>query len=68
MEAIHPIVRIHPVIGWKTLFAMDTHCKKINGLSQIHSMIMENHDLQVRFWSQILSDIGMSQSPSEPPA
>lgn len=72
MEAVHPVVRTHPVTGWKSVYAMGTHCKKINGLSQsesqlvlgkILSMITENHDLQVRFRWQNPSDIGMLLFP-----
>lgn len=72
MEAVHPVVRTHPVTGWKSVYAMGTHCKKVNGLSpaesqylldRIHSMILENHDLQVRFRWQNPSDIGMLRFP-----
>ena len=72
MEAVHPVVRTHPVTGWKSVFAMGTHCKKINGISQpesqllldrIMSIITENHDLQVRFRWQNPSDIGMLLIP-----
>lgn len=72
MEAIHPVVRTHPVTGWKSMYAMGTHCKRINGLSlsesqllidRNYSMITENHDLQVRFRWQDPSDIGMLLFP-----
>lgn len=72
MEAIHPVVRTHPVTGWKSMYAMGTHCKRINGLSlsesqllmdRNYSMITENHDLQVRFRWQNPSDIGMLLLP-----
>ena len=72
MEAVHPVVRTHPVTGWKSVYAMGTHCKKINGVSQsesqllldkILSMVTENHDLQVRFRWQNPSDIGMLLFP-----
>lgn len=68
MEAVHPVVRTHPVTGWKSVYAMGTHCKKINGLSQpesqlimdrIRAMVLENHDLQVWLQWQNPSDIGM---------
>ena len=73
LEAVHPVVRTHPVTGWKSVYAMGLHCKKINGLSplesqflldRIYSMISENHDLQVRFRWQNPSDIGMLQFPT----
>ena len=72
MTAVHPVVRTHPVTGWKSVYAMGTHCKNINGVSQsesqllldkILSMITENHDLQVRFRWQNPSDIGMLLFP-----
>ena len=73
LEAVHPVVRTHPVTGWKSVYAMGLHCKKINGLSplesqflldRIYSMISENHDLQVRFRWQNPSDIGKLQFPT----
>ncbi|KNG91429.1 putative alpha-ketoglutarate-dependent sulfonate dioxygenase [Aspergillus nomiae NRRL 13137] len=54
----HPMVRTHPVTGWKTLFAGGLHCRRINDvtdfeseqlLSKIISLVGDNHDLQVRF-------------------
>ena len=73
MEAVHPVIRTHAVTGWKSVYAMGLHCKKINGLSQpesqllldkILSMTTENHDLQVRFRWQNPSDIGMPLFPN----
>ena len=72
MQAVHPVIRTHPVTGWKSVYATGTHCKKINGLSpsesqflldKILSLITENHDLQVRFRWQNSSDIGMLLFP-----
>ena len=72
MEAVHPVIRTHPVTGWKSVYAMGTHCKKINGVTQyesqflqdrITSMVTENHDIQVRFRWQTPSDIGMLLFP-----
>ena len=71
-DAIHPVVRTHPVTGWKSVYAMGTHCRKINGLSQsesqmvmdkLHAMVLENHDLQVRFRWQNPGDIGIFLIP-----
>ncbi|KAK4442208.1 taurine dioxygenase [Podospora aff. communis PSN243] len=62
LEAIHPVVRTNPVTGWKSVFAVGHHVKRIHGLSEEESkhfldwfvrLIVENHDLQVRFrWQQ----------------
>ncbi|KAI2777394.1 TauD-domain-containing protein [Daldinia loculata] len=62
LEAVHPVVRTNPVTGWKSVFAVGHHVKHIHGLSEAESrsfldwfvqLIVENHDLQVRFrWQQ----------------
>ncbi|KAI1798932.1 TauD-domain-containing protein [Daldinia bambusicola] len=62
LEAVHPVVRTNPVTGWKSVFAVGHHVKYIHGLSEAESrgfldwfvqLIVENHDLQVRFrWQQ----------------
>ncbi|KAI1653338.1 TauD-domain-containing protein [Daldinia decipiens] len=62
LEAVHPVVRTNPVTGWKSVFAVGHHVKHIHGLSEDESrsfldwfvqLIVENHDLQVRFrWQQ----------------
>jgi len=66
--AKHPVIRTNPVTGWKSVFAIGTHVEKINGLSDEESkhltdwfvnLIMENHDLQVRFRWQNPNDLGM---------
>jgi alpha-ketoglutarate-dependent taurine dioxygenase len=52
------MVRTHPVTGWKTLFAGGLHCRRVDGVTEIESqhilnkilqLVVENHDLQVRF-------------------
>jgi alpha-ketoglutarate-dependent taurine dioxygenase len=57
LEAIHPVIRTNPVTGWKSVFAVGSHCAKINDVSAresqhlldtFKSLITENHDLQVR--------------------
>ncbi|KAI0126243.1 hypothetical protein BJ170DRAFT_726160 [Xylariales sp. AK1849] len=57
LEAIHPVIRTNPVTGWKSVFAVGSHVRRINGLSEEESrhflgwfvnLIVENHDLQVR--------------------
>ncbi|KAI0171737.1 taurine catabolism dioxygenase [Hypoxylon sp. FL1284] len=58
LTAVHPIVRTNPVTGWKSIYAIGPFPKYINELSaqestelleKLKQMIMENHDLQVRF-------------------
>ncbi|KAK4543052.1 hypothetical protein LTR36_005829 [Oleoguttula mirabilis] len=58
LSAVHPVVRTHPVTGWKTIMAIGPFPKRINELTAqesedllktFHSVITENHDLQVRF-------------------
>ncbi|KAG2177446.1 hypothetical protein INT44_007957 [Umbelopsis vinacea] len=57
LKAIHPVIRTNPVTGWKSVFAVGSHCARINDLSERESkhlldtfrnLITENHDLQVR--------------------
>ncbi|KAH7325717.1 hypothetical protein B0I35DRAFT_405075 [Stachybotrys elegans] len=57
LEAVHPVVRTNPVTGWKSVFAVGHHAQRINGLSEDESrhflnwfvsLIVDNHDLQVR--------------------
>lgn len=68
LEAIHPVVRTNPVTGWKSVFAVGHHVQKINGLSDDESrhfldwfvkLIVENHDLQVRFKWRDVNDIAI---------
>ena len=56
--AIHPVIRTNPVTGWKSVYAVGHHAKRINEVSEAESehllqwflqLIVENHDLQVRF-------------------
>ncbi|KAK5130741.1 hypothetical protein LTR08_001686 [Meristemomyces frigidus] len=58
LSAVHPVVRTHPVTGWKSIMAIGPFPKQINELDaqesdellkKFYSMITENHDLQVRF-------------------
>ncbi|GFF77528.1 alpha-ketoglutarate-dependent sulfonate dioxygenase [Aspergillus udagawae] len=57
LRAEHPVIRTNPVTGWKSVFAVGAHVEKINGLAEEESkhllnwfvsLIVENHDLQVR--------------------
>lgn len=54
--------------GWKSVFAVGHHVQKVNGLADEESdhllrwfvnLIVENHDLQVRFRWQNSNDLGM---------
>lgn len=58
LRAEHPVIRTNPVTGWKSIFAVGHHVQSINGLTDAESkhalewfktLIVENHDLQVRF-------------------
>ncbi|KAI1376551.1 taurine catabolism dioxygenase [Hypoxylon crocopeplum] len=63
LEAIHPVIRTNPVTGWKSVYAVGHHVKKIHGLHQPESdhflqwfmqLICENHDLQLRHrWNNV---------------
>lgn len=68
LEAVHPVVRTNPVTGWKSIFAAGHHVQKINGLSEEESrhfldwfvrLIVENHDLQVRYRWQNANDVAI---------
>lgn len=68
LKAEHPVIRTNPVTGWKSVFAVGSHCQKINGLSKEESahllkwfvdLIVENHDLQVRFRWQNPDDLAI---------
>lgn len=67
LSAVHPLVRTNPVTGWKSIFAFGPFTTKINELERQESdellkkfgqMIVENHDLQVRFKWRNKNDIG----------
>lgn len=71
LATVHPIVRTHPVTGWKSLFALGPFPKRINELSptesdellkKFYTTILENHDLQVRFKWRNANDIGRCPS------
>ncbi|KAI0892163.1 TauD-domain-containing protein [Annulohypoxylon nitens] len=68
LEAVHPVVRTNPVTGWKSVFAVGHHVKSIHGLSEHESrslldwfttLIVENHDLQVRLRWQDENDLAI---------
>lgn len=68
ISAVHPVVRTNPVSGWKSIFAFGTFPKQINELNDEESnellqifkdILVQNHDLQVRFKWRHPNDIGL---------
>ncbi|KAJ5332213.1 Taurine catabolism dioxygenase TauD/TfdA [Penicillium brevicompactum] len=68
LKAQHPVIRTNPVTGWKSVFAVGSHVQKIDGLSEEESrhllqwfitLIVENHDLQVRLRWQNPNDLAI---------
>lgn len=68
LRAEHPVIRTNPVTGWKSIFAVGHHVQSINGLTQAESehalewfktLIVENHDLQVRLRWQNANDVAI---------
>ncbi|TVY84708.1 putative alpha-ketoglutarate-dependent sulfonate dioxygenase [Lachnellula suecica] len=58
VERVHPIVRVHPATGWKSLFVNRAMTKQIVGLDKAESDVILNYlyhvyesnvDIQVRF-------------------
>lgn len=69
LRAEHPVIRTNPVTGWKSVFAVGSHVEKVNEVTEEESrhlldwfvkLIVENHDLQVRYRWQNPNDLGMS--------
>lgn len=67
LSAVHPVVRTNPVTGWKSIFSVGSFPKRINELEpeesaellkKFYDLILENHDLQVRFKWRNQNDIG----------
>lgn len=65
------MVRTNPVTGWKSIFAVGHHVQKINEVTEEESahllkwfvsLIVENHDLQVRLRWQNPNDLGKFSS------
>ncbi|KAI0551996.1 TauD-domain-containing protein [Xylaria curta] len=68
LEAHHPVIRTNPVTGWKSVFAVGNHVRRIEGLTDDESrhfldwfvrLIVENHDLQVRNRWQNVNDLAI---------
>ncbi|KAF8302329.1 putative TfdA family taurine dioxygenase [Clavulina sp. PMI_390] len=58
LEAVHPLIRVNPVTGWKSVFANRVFTKRIIGVTKdesdrileyLFTLVDRNHDLQVRF-------------------
>lgn len=78
--SVHPVVRTHPVSGWKHIFAVGPrgagdfgapkYINELNSeesaeiLQKFYNMILQNHDLTVRFKWKNTNDMGASSSPS----
>ena len=63
----HPVVRTNPVTGWKSLYAVGNHVDCINELTAPESkalidwffrLIVDHHDVQVRYRWQNVNDVG----------
>lgn len=68
LTAVHPVVRTNPVTGWKSIYAVGHHAKRINEVTEAESdhllnwfvqLITENHDLQVRQRWQNPNDVAI---------
>lgn len=64
---MHQVVRTNPVTGWNSIFPVGTFPKYIDGLEKeesdnllkwFHDLIINGHDLQVRFRWRNPNDIG----------
>jgi len=68
LKATHPVVRTNPVTGWKSIFPVGGHVSRIDGLTELESkallkwfvrLLVDNHDLQVRFKWKSPNDIAI---------
>ncbi|KAG0645630.1 alpha-ketoglutarate-dependent sulfonate dioxygenase [Hyphodiscus hymeniophilus] len=68
LKAVHPVVRTNPVTGWKSVFPVGGHVSTIDGVTELESkalldwfvrLLVDNHDLQVRFKWQNKNDIAI---------
>lgn len=68
LKAVHPVVRTNPVTGWKSIFPIGGHISHINDVAELESkallkwfsrLLVDNHDLQVRFKWKNQNDIAI---------
>ena len=68
LTAVHPVVRTNPVSGWKSIFPVGAHVSHINDITELESkallkwfnrLLVDNHDLQVRFKWKNQNDIAI---------
>ncbi|TVY53536.1 putative alpha-ketoglutarate-dependent sulfonate dioxygenase [Lachnellula cervina] len=68
LTAVHPVVRTNPVTGWKSVYPIGSHVSHINDITELESkallkwfvrLLVDNHDLQVRFKWQNVNDIAI---------
>jgi alpha-ketoglutarate-dependent taurine dioxygenase len=68
LKAVHPVVRTNPVTGWKSIFPIGGHISHINDVTELESkallkwfsrLLVDNHDLQVRFKWKNQNDIAI---------
>ncbi|TVY75946.1 putative alpha-ketoglutarate-dependent sulfonate dioxygenase [Lachnellula suecica] len=68
LSAVHPLVRTNPVTGWKSIFGIGNFPKYINELdpeesdellAKFYHVILDNHDVQVRFKWKNENDIAI---------
>lgn len=69
LSAVHPIVRVNPVTGWKGLYVNPAFTRRILGvtrdesdllLNHLYALVSRNHDLQVRFnWTTYSPESGL---------
>lgn len=68
LKATHPVIRTNPVTSWKSVFPIGDHVGYINDITDLESkallkwfsrLLVDNHDLQVRFKWQNPNDIAI---------
>jgi alpha-ketoglutarate-dependent taurine dioxygenase len=68
LKAEHPVVRTNPVTGWKSIYTVGGHISHIYDVTELDSkallkwfgrLLVDNHDLQVRFKWKNPNDIAI---------
>ncbi|KAH9219262.1 hypothetical protein DL95DRAFT_433903 [Leptodontidium sp. 2 PMI_412] len=68
LKAVHPVVRTNPVTGWKSVFPVGGHVSHVDGVAEEESkallkwfgrLLVDNHDLQVRFKWKGVNDLAI---------